>query len=243
MKNQILPSVLGLALFAGHASALTPIKESFTGSTLDNTRWFQYQQESGFLQPYKNKLNYVTQGAKTKQDFASIELLTSRPGYNESWQLTLDLTNTAKQGDAKKAEEAACGIMIFNVGDRKDYLFLEFYGKSGVEAGIITDGTHTKKNHISIPKAASKGSLRVSFDKATKLMSLEISPTNKSQGYQWVPVGTFSPKNSKDGKVRAQWNMDPASGQFGIQLFGFGYNVKVPNKKVTYDNFEIVAKP
>lgn len=234
--------MLGLALFAGNAFALNPIKESFSGATLDSTRWFQYQQESGFLQPYKSKLNYVTKGAKTKQDFASIELMTSRPGYNESWQLILDLTNTAKQG-TKAGEEAACGIMIFNVGDRKDYLFLEFYGKSGIEAGIITDGKHTKKNHISIPKAASKGSLRVTFNHTTKLMSLEISPTTKAQGYQWVPVGTFSPNNSKDGKVRAQWSMDPAAGSFGIQLFGFGYNVKVPNKKVTYDNLEISAKP
>ncbi|RYD22744.1 MAG: hypothetical protein EOP88_06860 [Verrucomicrobiaceae bacterium] len=237
MKNHILPSMLGLALLAGNASALTPVKESFTGPTLNATRWFHYHQESGFLGQNKNKLNYMTQGATTKKDFASIELMTSYPGYNESWQLTLDLSNKAKGG-----KKAACGIMLFNKGDRSDYLFLEFYGTSGIEAGILTDGVHTKKNHISIPKAAAKGSLRVSFDKTTKLMSLELSATNKAEGYKWFPVGTFSPKNSKGANVRANWKMDPATGSFGVQLFGFGYGVNVAKAKMTYDNLEISAK-
>lgn len=230
--------MLGLALFAGNALALTPVKDLFAAKTLDKTRWYQFQQESGFLGPKDGKLNYLTKGAATDQDFASIELLTSQPGYNEDWQLILDLSNTAKAG-----KKAACGIMLFNVGDRKDYLFLEFYGKSGIEAGIITDQKHSKKNHISIPKATAKGSLRVSFNKTTKLMSLDVSVTNKAQGYQWVPVGTFSPSNSKGATVRSNWKMDPGSGRFGVQLFGFGYKVKVAKSKMTFDNFEISAKP
>lgn len=229
---------MAFGLIAGHASALTPIKESFSGATLNTTRWYQFQQESGYLGHNKKKLNYITKGATTKQDFASIELLTSQPGYNESWQLVLDLSNKAKAG-----KKAACGIMLFNVGDRNDYLFLEFYGTSGIEAGIITDTKHTKKNHISIPKAAAKGSLRVSFDKTTKLMSLDLSATNKAEGYKWFPVGTFSPKNTKGASVRANWKMDPASGRFGVQLFGFGHGVKVAKAKMTFDNFEISAKP
>jgi hypothetical protein len=236
MKTTVLPSILALALLTGNALALTPVKESFNGTALNKTRWFQHKQDHGVLAPKNGKLNYFTKGAAMQNDFASIELLTSQPGYNESWQLILDLTNTSGAGT-----KAAGGLMLFNVQDRNDYLFLEFYGKPGLRGGVITDGEHGD-NSITLPKATSKGSLRISFDKTSKLLSLDISATNKAQGYQWIPVGTFSP-SGKGGNIRANWKMNPGGGRFGVQLFGFDFKVKVLQNKITYDNFEISAKP
>ena len=238
MKIKILPTFAAFALLAGNALALTPVKEPFNGKALDKSRWYEYRAGNGALAPNAGKLNLFTKGAATVDDFVSIELLNSKPGYNESWQLILDLSNKANAG-----KKVACGLMLFNDGDRDDYLFLEFYGKSGLTGGVITDLKHGK-NHITLPKAVSKGSLRLRFDKKTKLLTLDLSATDKKQGYEWLTVGTFSPANDKKATVFAKWNMDPGAGRFGVQLFGFASDkTKVAKNKVTYDNFELSALP
>lgn len=235
MRTKLLPSIIALAVLTGNALALTPVVEAFNGPKLDATRWYQYKTGKGKLATQNGRLHFIV-AKSTKYDFASIELLSSRPGYNENWQLTLDLTNTANAGD-----KAGGGLMIFNAQDRSDYLYLEYYGKSGVDGGIIVNGKHAGKNaSISIPAATPKGSVRITFDKKKKLLTLDLSVKNKKQGYEWVKVGTFSP-TGKGGDVNGAWDMNPAGGSFGIQLFGVGFKKNVAAGKITFDNFEVSA--
>lgn len=236
MKKKLLPSILALAVLTGNAIALTPVKDDFKSNKLSSKLWYQYKVKNGRLVPSGGKLNYQTKGKATKDDFVSLELLNSQPGYNENWQLIVDLSNTSGAGN-----KAAAGITFFNVKDRSDYLYLEYFGKSGLAGGLIQDGKPVDKGRITLSKATAKGSLRVSFDKDSKLFTLHISATDKSQGYKWVEVGTFSP-SGKGGDVRANWKMTPGSGNFGIQLFGYGYSKTIVPGKITYDNFA-VSKP
>ncbi|RYD47812.1 MAG: hypothetical protein EOP85_04790 [Verrucomicrobiaceae bacterium] len=233
MKKTLLPSVVAMAILAGNASALTPITDAF--NKLSETTWYQYKTGKGKLAA-SGKLSFITKGAPTKYDFSSIELLTSRPGFNEDWQLTLDLTNTANS-----KTDAGGGLMIFNVQDRSDYLYLEYYGTSGVDGGIIVNGKPpAKKGHISIPAATKKGSVKITFDKKKKLLSLALSVKNKKQGYEWVDVGNFSP-TGKGGDVSGNWDMNAAGGTFGIQLFGVAFDTAVKTGKITFDNFQLSA--
>ncbi|RYD40286.1 MAG: hypothetical protein EOP85_14515 [Verrucomicrobiaceae bacterium] len=233
MRSNVISSLVALAMLTGNAFALTPVQETFSGQ-FNQERWYQYAVASGRLIQKGDVLNYSTKSKATKNDFSSIELLTSQPGFAEDWQLTLDLSNTSNLG-----KKAAGGIMIFNVQDRKDYLYLEYYGKSGVAGGVIADQKHVKKGRISLPQAIAKGSLRVTYRVATKLLTLEVL-VPKGKKTKWFTVGTFSPLGDKKGDVRANWKMN-ADSRFGVQLFGFSESKKVENGKITFDNFTLSA--
>ena len=78
--------------------------------------------------------------------------MNSYPGYNENWQFTIDLENTANLGD-----KAGAGFMIFNHGDRDDYLYVEFYGKGGISGGVLLNGKPAKAGrftYLGVPKGS-----------------------------------------------------------------------------------------
>lgn len=237
-KNPLLIAALVSTILTGHSSALVPVNENFNTNNLDPMVWYQYQTGKGRLVADKKKLSFEVLSKPTNDDFASIELLTSQPGYNESWELILDLSNTSGLGF-----NAGCGIMLFNVKDRSDYMFMEFYGKEGgVSAGVITNGEHVKKSSASVNPRVSKGSIRIRFDKNSKLLTLHVSPTDADEGYTWIKLGTFSP-TGKGGDVNSNWRMKSGSGRFGVHLFGFAQNTKVPTGKATLDNLIISPRP
>lgn len=239
MKTPLVPTVIALAAaLAGNCLALTPVEDTFSGKKLTETRWYQTDYFKGKLVQSGGKLNFtVTDPKPTTKDYAAIELLSSQPGYNENWEVIFDLSNTSNL-----AKKAGCGIQILNSADRGDYLYVEFYGKSGIAAGVLADLHEVPGGRLSSKVATPKGSLRVRFDASTKLMTFYVSATDKSKGYKWIEIGTFSP-TGKGGDVRANWKLKSATGKFGIVLYGFGMAQKVPAGKVTIDNFSLSAAP
>ncbi len=238
MKTNVIYPLLAFATaFTGNCLALTPVLEEFTSGALDETHFYQNNVGNAKLVQGKQKLNLTVLPTSTKDDFVSAELLTSYPGYFESWEMTVDLTNTSSAG-----KKAGCGFMIFNYEDRSDFLFVDFYGLSGVRAGILVNGKDAAVGKLSTKVGLPKGSIRVKFDATSKLMAFSVSATNKTDGYKWVKIGTFAP-TGKGGNVRANWKMKPADGKFGIQLFGFGHSQKVKSGKITLDNLAVTAIP
>ncbi|MEO5713919.1 MAG: hypothetical protein ABIT37_10575 [Luteolibacter sp.] len=236
MKTKaVYPLLAFAAALTGNCLALTPVLEEFTSGKLDETHFYQYTIGNGKLVQKGEKLNF-TALSPTKDDFASVELLTSYPGIAESWQMTLDLTNTSNAG-----KSAGCGFMICNTGDRRDRLFVDFYGVSGIKAGIIVNDKDAPVGKLSAKVGLPKVSIRVRFDAATKLMAFSVSLTDKTEGYKWVKIGTFSP-TGKGGNVRANWKMK-ADGVFGIQLYGFGHSNKIKAGKLTLDNLAVTSIP
>ncbi len=236
MKNLSLPSILSLAaVLTGNCFALTPIEENFEATKLDTSRWFQYMPAKGRLIHDKGRLNFVTKGAPTDDDFASIELLTSQPSFNEDWAMSLDLTNLGKL-----RKEGGCGFMIFHGQDRDDYLYVNFFGAAGIDTGLFDDLDFVQAGKLSTKTAVPKGAIRVRFSKASKLLTFDVSLTQKKEGYDWVEVGTFAPNGGKKGNVKAAWNMNAAS-TFGLQLFGFAEKKKVIAGKIMIDNFSVTA--
>jgi hypothetical protein len=239
MKTPIVPAVIALAAaLAGNCLALTPVEDTFSGKKLNETHWYQTSYFKGKLAQEGGKLNFVVTDKKpTAKDYSALELVPSQPGFNESWEVIFDLSNTSNLG-----KKAGCGIQIFNYDDRGDYLYVEFYGKSGIAAGVLADLHEVPGGRLTTKVAIPKGSIRIHFDAATKLMTFYISATSKAKGYKWNEIGTFSP-TGKGGDVRANWKLKPAKGRFGIVLYGFGVSQKVAAGKVTIDNFNLFAAP
>lgn len=246
MKFALVPSLIAFAAaFAGSCLAVTPVSEDFSATSLDTSRWYQTRYGHGILRQAGGHLNYVTRTTPTKDDYAVIELLTSQPGYDENWEVIVDLTDKTALG-----YDAGCGIMIVNSQERRDYLYLDFYGKGmkqngklvagGVSAGVLVDGKHPKNSRFTKNPKVASGAVRFRFNATTKLLTLFVSPTQKAEGYTWLKIGTFSPAG-KGGDVNGDWKMKNGTSSFAIQLYGFANAKPITAGKVWLDNFSVAA--
>ncbi|MES2920964.1 MAG: hypothetical protein V4819_05440 [Verrucomicrobiota bacterium] len=243
MKNQILSSglaVIAFHYFAGTCLALTPVRESFNVA-LNPARWIVGGSPYAKLQQGSGRLNFTVGPTSTEEDYASAELYGNQPGYNESWQVIVDVSNTANAGD-----DVGAGLYIYNPSSYTNILYFEFYGdgkgrQGGFQVSILKDafGNYLEPHLINNPRVK-KGSLRITFNKTTKLITFFCDKTGSADGYQWKKVGTFSP-TGVGGDRRLNWNMNPTTGRFGIGLEAFGDNRLVRNGRVNMDNFILKA--
>lgn len=223
-------------LLADHASALTPIRDNFNAAKLNTSRWALKNYAKGKLAQKSGRLNFTVAKPPTRDDSATLELRNNQPGFNESWQVTLDVANSQNAGFS-----AGAGIWIFNASDPKDGVFLEFYGKkAGFNVIGITDDRDNPAGDISINPGVNSGSMRISFSKTTKLFTFWYDKSGSANGYQWVKICTFSP-TGKGGDRRGNWKMNPGGGRFGVRLFGYSERQSIAAGKITMDNFALKA--
>ncbi|MEO5913366.1 MAG: hypothetical protein ABIS50_03975 [Luteolibacter sp.] len=225
------------AVLTGHCLALTPIAEDFQASKLDKNRWYLYKTGKGRLVQSNGKLNFLV-SAPTTSDYSTLELEESRPGIFEDWEMILDVSNSVKH---KEGSQASCGFIIYNDQNILDYLYVNFFGKGGIDAGAYNNGVYFPAKRLTVDAAVAKGAIRVSFSKKTKLMTFYASLTNKEEGYEWIKVGTFAPVGAKKADVKANWGMSSTEGLFGIQLTGFGIKQAVTSGQINIDNFSLKA--
>ncbi len=233
--SQLIITLAACQFITGNCLALTPFSDKFNAKTLNKSRWTLKNHGKGRLAPGNGRVNFTVAAKPTGDDFSTIDLKNNRPGYNESWEIILDVANTANLGS-----KAGVGFQIYNAADPRDVAALEFYGKSGFVAITITDGKDKPADDLMRNPGVRKGSIRISFDKSTKLVSFWYDATGSANGFQWKRIGTFSP-TGKGGTRRGNWKMNPSTGRFGIQLFGFGEGRVIPGGKVSLDNFKLKA--
>lgn len=241
MKIQSLPFFLTLAaVLTGNGFALTPITENFDAPKLDQALWSSYSLGKARFSQSNGKLNFLVPNPPTKNDYINMELQASQPGMYEDWEMILDLTNALKSGDGSQASP---GFMLANEQDYRDYLYVNFFGKSGIDAGFYNNSFKNNAKPLTLKVGVAKGAIKVTYSKKTKLMTFSASLSNKEEGYSWVAIGTFAPNGNGDGKrnVNADWKMDPASGRFRIQLTGFAISQAVKRGDISIDNFSLQA--
>ena len=242
MKTPIFFCSLGLAachILTGTCLALTPVEDSFNATALNTKRWQLSQFQNAKLRQAGERLNFLVRASTPDEDYAFVELINNQPGYNENWQLLLDVKNTTGQGD-----RVGVGFWIFNADDPSDVVFFEFYGSPGkkerncVRASFILDGTHIAGDLNLKEKLTTSGRLKLTFNKQTKRFAFFFRSDEK--GSNWLSLGTFS-VNGVGGTTRANWNMNPGSGRFGIRLEGYGENRVVASGAANMDDFVLGA--
>lgn len=234
--SRILIAAAAMPLLSGSVFAVTPFTDKFNAKSINKTRWKveNSSKNVGFL-PNKSKLNFTVAGKATEDDYSILALKKNFPGYNESWEITLDVTNTTS-----KKSSVGVGFQVFNADDPTDLVALEFYGKSGFFGVYITDDGDDWTQDIKKNPGVTKGSLKISFDKTTKLITFSYDKDGSANGFVWKKLSTFSPTGT-GGDRRGNWNMNPTTGRFGIELFGFAEKSQVASGKVTIDNFTLKA--
>ncbi|MES2659659.1 MAG: hypothetical protein V4689_13665 [Verrucomicrobiota bacterium] len=238
MKTPLIPaglSIAALSFFASNCLALTPFSDNFNASKLDTVNWQPGAYGTGAkLKQSGGRLVFTMPVAKSREVDAWLELATSRPGYNENWQAILDVTNANEhQGDS------AVGFWIFNSADPSDAVFLEFSGKGakgGFAASFVLDGKYNVGAAIKANPAVGKGSIRILFNKTSKILTFSYDPTGSVDGYQWTRLATFA-TNGIGGDRRGNWEMDPEIGTFTVRINGYVEGKVVASGTETMDNF------
>ena len=228
-----------LSFFTGHCLALTPFSDDFTGTRLDKASWQQGSYGTGaILKQSGGRLNFTMPVAKDEEVDTWVELIASHPGYNENWQAILDVTNANNHRG-----NSAPGLWIFNAADPSDSVYLEFLGngvKGGFGASFVVNGFYSAGADIVANPGVSKGSIRVIFNKTTKILTFSYDPTGSGDGYKWIKLGTFA-TNGVDGDRRGNWEMDPEIGSFTIRVNGYVDGKVVAAGTETMDNFALKA--
>ena len=236
-KYSIVATTIG-AIFASPAFALTPFSDNFNGASIDKTRWILRAFRAAKFTHDAGRVNFTTKAQATNDDYAILELRNNRPGFNENWQIILDVQNSAGKGD-----KVGTGITIYNAADPDDNVNLEFYGlgaKGGFNFIGITDDVDNQSLDVRANPRVTKGSLRVSFSKTTKLYTFWYDTTGSADGFQWRKLCTFSPTGT-GGTRRGNWKLNAGSGSFGIRIFGYAELQTVANGRVNMDNFALKA--
>ncbi|MCU0748107.1 MAG: hypothetical protein MUF13_00985 [Akkermansiaceae bacterium] len=231
------PLLLAIPFLFQNAMALTPVSDNFNARLLNATRWTSESGAGGKLTQSSGRVNYTTLRA-SDDDYAVLTLRNNRPGYNENWQVILDVANSAGKG-----EEVGVGMMIANGADPLDNVNLEFYG-TGPRGGFnfigITDDFDDISQDITARPNVTKGSMKISFNKNTKLFTFWYDRTGSADGFKWERLCTFSP-TGKGGDRRGNWKMNPAGGNFTVAVFGYSEDQVVANGKASFDNFVLKA--
>ncbi len=228
----------GSLLLADTTLALTPFSDNFNSDSLNSKRWGLKNYNKGKLSQGSGRLNFAIGSPPTDDDFSILELRNNKPGFNENWEVSLDVTNTADKGN-----HFGIGMLIFNAADSKDNLNLEFYGNGqggGFNVIGITNDKDTPKKDLQKNPGVTSGAMRISFDKTSKLFSLWFDRTGSADGFQWEKICTYSPTGT-GGDRRGNWDMNAAGGMFGIKLFGYGEGFSIASGKLRLDNFALKA--
>ncbi len=242
MKTPIITSglfVAGFSLFTGDCMALTPFNDDFTGTRLDKASWLPGIYGTGaILRQSGGRLNFQMPVAKPKEVDVWLELTASQPGYNENWQAIVDVVNTNNhRGDSSP------GLWISNGNDSSDVVYLEFLGKGtqgGFDASFEVDGLYTAGADMVANPGVSKGSIRISFSKSTKILTFWYDKTGSADGYKWTKLGTFA-TNGVGGDRRGNWQMNDETGRFVIKLAGYVENKVIAQGTESMDNFILKA--
>lgn len=237
MKTQISPEGLALAgfsLLTGNCLALIPFSDNFNSTKLDKEQWLPGIFGTGAkLKQSGGRLNFTMPVARAEEVDVWLEL-TNRAGFNESWQAIIDVVNTNNHRG-----NSSPGLWISNGDDPSDVVYLEFFGKGpkgGFGASFVLDGQYSVGPAIVVNPGVSKGSIRVSFNKTTKILSFWYDKTGSADGYQWTKLGTFA-TNGVGGDRRGDWLMNNESSTFTLKLAGYVEGKIVAPGTENLDNF------
>ncbi len=219
MKTPEFAISLAASLFLTATShALTPAEDNFNSARLKKSMWTLKGYAKGRLAPAKKAIQFTVSGQPTGDDFGLLTLKDNRPGYDENWEIILDVVNKAGSG-----YKVGTGILVSNAADPKDNVGLEFYGlgpKGGFNTIGVTDDRDNPSLDLGVNPGVRNGSMRITYDKASKTFTFWYDANGRSGGYVWTRISSFS-TTGKGGDRRGDWKMNPDSGSFTVQLFGY----------------------
>jgi hypothetical protein len=228
---------LAIALMVGFMIGFTPVVfissqafadglDNFNDNSKDPALWGTDKLKGqGQLNEINGRLEYSTSGSWTSED-SSDRPLRRRFPYNASWEITLDVTNTAS---VVGVQWGSFGINIESSLDGEDEIEVELAASSMVWSEFHENGNYIGDAFGFAPSTTA--TIRMSFNHLTQVFT--VSYFNGT----WIDFGTFGVNGSGGFDGNANWGLTN-SDYFKAYIFGYSTGIAVTSGEIYGDNFQ-----
>jgi len=215
--------------------------DDFNDNVRDQTKWgsSDISVGGGTLTETSQRLEYTTSSATAIQSSHRPWVL-NRPTYDTNWEVILDVTNTA--APSSENAYATIGIEIFPPATRNRSLYTELvaYSNNGVNVqrsfdSDLLDGSNSL-GYQSQSLTGTTGSLRITFDAATKVLAFYKDINGSGDGYQWVRQSSYGIAGSGGTTANTSWAMTGPD-MFQVNVYGYSQLMTIGAGKIYADNF------
>ena len=238
LGSLVLTFFLGAAvLMPGQVFAqLETVSDNFNDNKQNKILWGPDDgYGNGVLKETNHRLEYTVSGGDA---FTYRDLIASQGTYTGNWQVQIDVFNGTKTSGSK---ESSIGMEIFRCDNRDEYMvYGELYAASGSKTFFgefwgpdpdYWDEVQTVDLAGNLPL---KGSIRVSFDGTSKVITLDYKTTDSD----WMQLGSFGISAAGGGSdYNIDWNMAD-SDQFCFDVYGWSEVLAIASGKIYADNFQ-----
>ena len=213
------------AVFISHR-AFADGTDDFNDNSMDPALWgLDEVKGQGQLNEINGRLEYSTSGSGTNED-SSDRPLRRRFPYNTSWEIKLDVTNTAS---VVGRQWGSFGINIESSLDGEDEIEVELAASSMVWSEFHENGNYIGDASGFVPSTTT--TIRMSFNSVTKVFT--VSYFNGT----WIDFGTFGVNGSGGFNGNANWGLTN-SDYFKAYIFGYSMGIAVTSGEIYGDNFQ-----
>ena len=233
-------SVLHL-LSGSAANAAINGSDDFNDNLKDEAKWAPDRSvNGGLLTETGGHIEYTSNGIFPTQ-FGYRPWQLNKATYATNWEVIVDLTNTATP--TVPDTSASMGIEIFAAGSAfSKSAYVELYASKDedapVERGFATglvDGENYTGDTASITTATT-GSVRVSFNAVTKVLTFYRDPDGPAGGYTWTQQASYGIAGSGGANGNASWGL-AGSAELTVNIYGYSEFFATPAGTVSADNF------
>jgi hypothetical protein len=160
------------------------------------------------------------------------------------WAVQIDLVNETVPSADNQVN--SFGFGVYNPADWGDEVYAEMYASSlggpparnGFYAEMYADDAYIGAAD-SFAQETTIGAVRMLYDSTSKVLSTQYD-TDPSDGYQWIPYGTFGIAGTGGTDGNANWGL-AGSDVLQVYVYGFSARMKIDAGKMWGDNFLVTG--
>jgi hypothetical protein len=215
--------------------------DDFNDNIRDQTKWgaSDLSEGGGTLSETSQRLEYTTSSPTAIQSSYRPWVL-NRATYDTNWEIILDVTNAAVPGT--EDSYATMGFEIFPPATRTRSLYTELvaYSNDGVNVqhsfdSDLIEGSNSL-GYRSQSLAGTTGSLRITFDATTKVLTFYKDVNGRGDGYQWVQQSSYGIAGSGGATANTSWAMSGPD-MFQVNIYGYSQIMTIGAGTIYADNF------
>lgn len=245
--------VCGLFLSATAAHGQLSGSDDFNDNSKDATKWGTDVVTGGAsLVEVNGRLEYRVGTTSPEDDVRRPWVLNTSPN-GTAFDLYLDVFNNVSPGGS---DNASIGLTVTSLEQANDNLYIELFrsGPSGDGKGFLgalrTTALNVEGDHEVLDAggnytqptshpAVTTGSVRISYNPATKIFTTYYDPTGSADGLQWQAYGSFGVSAAGGGSMRnGVWQLTQNRG-FQVSVSAFSEGITVASGAVHADNFSV----
>ena len=223
----------------------SPVTEgdNFDDNSKDPEKWGTDEiYGNGVLKETNKRLEYTCKSGTDKDDDI-LPWILSRLPYDAPWEMQLDVVNQTTASITDQVN--SFGIKVRSAFSEGDEIYAELYMYKGPYPAIYGFHTDLETNDQNVAMAdtgdlgAHDAAVRMTFDSAKKVVTV-FYDADRTNGYQWVPYGTFGLAGSGGADGNTDWGMTD-SDTFPVYVYGYSEGMSVAAGKMYGDNFSLTG--